>query len=57
MNKGKLLARFIAVVSLFTLLNLNALAQDGKGGQAKHERITEHFITMVEFVIKIFYRH
>ena len=48
MKTKKTLTWLLSVVTLFSLLSFNALAQNNKSAQAKHELITEQLITMVE---------
>ncbi|MGZ6277014.1 MAG: phosphatidylserine decarboxylase, partial [Syntrophales bacterium] len=48
MKTKRTLTWLLAVVTLFSLLSFNALAQDNKSAQTKHEPITRQLITMVE---------
>lgn len=41
-------ARFLTVLTLFTLLSFNALALEFESSQGRHEPITQQLITMVE---------
>lgn len=48
MRTKKTLARLLLVVTLFSFLSFNALAQDNRSEQTKHAPITQQLITMVE---------
>src|SRR4030042_2249295 len=48
MKPKKTLVWLLSVVALCSFLSFNALAQDDKSAQKKHEAITEQLITMVE---------
>src|SRR4030042_1557238 len=48
MKTKKSFAWLLSVVALCSFLSFNALAQDDKSAQIKHEPITEQLITMVE---------
>ena len=48
MKTKKTLTWLLSVAALFCLLSINALAQDNKSAQTKHEPITQQLITIVE---------
>ncbi len=48
MKMIKTLGWLLSVVTLYSFLNLNTLAQDRERAQTKHEPITQQLITMVE---------
>jgi phosphatidylserine decarboxylase len=48
MKSKRTLTWLLGVVILCSFLSVNALAQDSKSAQTKHEPITQQLITMVE---------